>query len=251
MDEKKREHLPGVRIFDSKNELIEAVASIFRQEADRAAQSDNNMFVALSGGETPRGVYYRLGDEPYRSEIPWRRVHLFWGDERCVPADHPDSNYRMVSENLLSRIDIPPENIHRIRGEADPEEETVRYVNEIALFVPRGAGDIPRFDWILSGLGRDGHVASLFADSPALMEEKFTCAVTSEPHTGANRITMTLPLINNASRISFMVSGREKSGIVSEILKSKRVKSRYPAATVKPRNGILEWLIDSDAASEL
>jgi len=251
MNKPNKKYDPEVRIYGSVKELMEAAARILEEEAARAVTSNRELYVALPGGDTPRTLYRRLAEEPFRSEISWSRIHFFWSDERCVPPNHPESNFRMVSDTLLSRISIPEKNIHRIRGEARPDEEAGRYGREINQVVPIISGGMPRFSWILLGLGKDGHTASLFPEAAAMHAAKIICATAVHPESGRRRITMTLPLINNAARISFIVSGKDKAEIVSEILNKDSDHRRYPAAMVASKDGLFEWLLDAGAASAL
>ena len=237
------------KTFDSIKELSENVTAEFLLNVKTALEGSEYLCLALSGGNTPRVIYQRLAEEPYKSEIPWERIHFFWGDERCVPPEHPDSNFAMVSEQLLSRISVPKKNIHRIRGESKPDDEAIRYEEEIKKIVPLSKTGIPRFDWIFLGLGADGHTASLFPGGKSLEETERLCVAAIHPESGRKRITFTLPLINNAARISFFVTGKDKSQVLSEILKGKEGYIRYPAAMVKPTKGILDWWMDSSVSA--
>ncbi|MEE9553573.1 MAG: 6-phosphogluconolactonase [candidate division Zixibacteria bacterium] len=233
------------RIFDSIKALADTAAEALLKLANE--MGDRSLFIGLSGGNTPRVIYQRLAEEPYKSGIPWNRIHLFWGDERCVPPQHPDSNFGMVSESLLSRISIPGKNVHRLKGENRPDEEAEAYEKEIRKIVPKSKSGIPRFDWIFLGLGTDGHTASLFPGSKSLEETKRICVAAIHPESGRKRITCTLPLINNAARISIFITGKDKGEIVAEILKGKEGHVKYPAAMIGPSDGILEWWMDKSA----
>jgi 6-phosphogluconolactonase len=168
-----------------------------------------------------------------------------------VPPEHPDSNYGTAAEALLSKISIPPENVHRVRGEARPDEEALRYENEIRETLPLAANGIPRFDWILLGLGTDGHTASLFPGASSLDEKEKLCVTAVHPQSGRKRITFTPILINNAARISFLVTGKEKSEVVYEILTGTKAATRYPAIRIEPLDGHIEWILDEAASSLL
>ncbi len=240
---------PKLHIFDSASALSGAAADRFMEMSISAEKTNSIITVALSGGSTPRFLFKALARESRRNMIPWQYVHLFWGDERCVPPDHPDSNFRLAQDILLSEISIPEENIHRIKGEANPEDETRRYAEEIQRIVPCGPTGVPRFDWIFLGLGSDGHTASLFPDSSALEENESICAIAKSPVTGQSRITLTLPVINSAARASFLVSGIEKSGIVAKVLNPQGPELLLPASRVTLVDGLLEWYLDRHAAS--
>ncbi len=246
MSDKNRKKTTGKKIFDSVKELSDTVAETLLGKA--LDTPEKNLYIALSGGNTPRVIYQRLAEEPYRSQMPWDRIHLFWGDERCVPPQHPDSNFGMAAESFLNRISIPEENVHRIKGENRPDDEAARYEKEIRKLVPKSSSGIPRFDWIFLGLGIDGHIASLFPGSNALEEKKRICVAAVHPESGRKRITFTLPLINSSARVSFFVTGTDKGEIVSEILKGKKTRINYPAAMIKPFDGILEWWMEKNTA---
>ena len=169
-----------VKIFNNATNLDKAVAEKFRQNALKAQSEGRRFSVALCGGKTPYGVYAQLAKPDFRS-VPWEVVHLFWGDERCVPPEHSESNYNMVREALIDFVPIPSENIHRIRGEGNPELEASRYGEEIQAHFCVNDTMVPNFDWILLGLGTDGHTASLFSKKDILSLGKNVCTVT--PHT--------------------------------------------------------------------
>ena len=192
-----------------------------------------------------------LASPDFRDPIDWSRVHLFWGDERCVPPDHPDSNFRMVREALLTKIQIPNKNIHRMLGEREPAEAAAAYEAELKEFFGAERGGWPRFDLIFLGLGEDGHTASLFPGTAALEENEHPVAVVYVERLHSYRLTLTLPVINAAAQVTFLVSGASKAMIVREILVSDSASSNYPAARVRPTEGRLTWLIDTDAAKEL
>ncbi len=240
---------PELYVFDTPSAFGETVADRFAEASISAEKRKNIMTVAISGGSTPRFLFEALVQKPRRNMIPWQYVHLFWGDERCVPPDHPESNFKMANDVLFKKISIPDENIHRIKGEAKPEEEARRYAEEIQSIVPRGPAGVPRFDWIFLGLGTDGHTASLFPGSSALEEDESICTTANHPMTGQNRITLTLPVINSAARVSFLISGVEKSGIVAKVLSRHGDDLLLPASRVSLVDGLLEWYLDRHAAS--
>jgi 6-phosphogluconolactonase len=211
---------------------------------------DDRSAVVLSGGSTPKSLYRLLATPKYRRHVPWEDVHFFWGDERCVPPDHPDSNYRMVHELLLSKVKIPARNIHRMAGEKDPSVAAAEYENELKEFFHLSAGELPTFHIVLLGLGEDGHTASLFPGSAAASETERLVIAAHVEKLNADRLTLTLPVLNHAERVIFLVDGKSKSATVKEILGATNV-SPYPAAQVKHAVHVLEWLITQDAASDL
>jgi 6-phosphogluconolactonase len=203
----------------------------------------------LCGGSTPRGVYELLGSSQYSGRLDWKKVHFFWGDERCVGPTSPESNFRTVSELLIRYIGLPRQNVHRVRGEIRPPEAAREIEMDIRRFFGLKEGEFPRFSLVLLGLGDDGHTASLFPGSPALGERE---RIVSDVHVKATppfRITLTVPSINNAATVMFLVSGRSKAAILKEVLKEG--ESRYPAQHVNPASGRLYWFADRDAASQI
>ena len=182
-------------------------------------------------------------------ELPWDRIHIFFGDERHVPPDHPDSNFRMASESLLSKVPIPENNVHRIRAELEADAAAKEYEQELRDFFHLTDHDWPRFDLIFLGIGEDGHTASLFPGSKALAEASRRVAANWVEKFQAFRITLTFPVLNHAAEVLFMVSGAGKAQILSEVLRPGNRK--YPAQNVQPQNGQLLWLVDQDAGSLL
>jgi len=197
------------------------------------------------------GLYALLASADYNRRIPWNQVHLFWGDERCVPPDHPQSNFRMVRESLLTKIKIPPENVHRMAGEKEPKTAAVEYEEQMMKFFRLSEGTLPRFDLILLGLGEDGHTASLFPGSDALNETKQLVAANFVEKFNAHRLTLTLPVLNHGADVVFLVAGQSKAAVVKEILGKKTDSPVLPAARVMPLDGHLTWLITRDAATAL
>ncbi|HEY7536307.1 MAG TPA: 6-phosphogluconolactonase, partial [Thermodesulfobacteriota bacterium] len=231
--------------------LANALAEDFKRTGQRKSESGESLFVALSGGNSPRIFFERLSLSPYPEEIPWNNVHFFWGDERCVPPDDTESNFKMAYDALLSHVPIPDKNIHRIMGEKPPRLEVKRYEKEIQDHIPQGKNGLPQFGWIFLGMGEDGHTASLFPGATTLFEKEAICVVAEHPASRQKRISLTLPVINNATRVSFLVTGEEKASIVSEILKKTPSSLNYPSAKVQPDDGILEWYLDKSSAREL
>lgn len=202
--------------------------------------------VALAGGSTPKALYRLLASDEFRDRIDWPKVFFFFGDERCVPPDHPDSNYRMAKENLFDLLEIGPKNIVRWPAETTrPEEAAAIYENALKDFFSNDS--LPRFDLVLLGLGADGHTASLFPFSPALKEASRIAVANPVEKFAANRLTLTFPVINHAANVIFLVSGAEKAGALKEVLEGAPNPDKYPAQMVKPVNGNLLWLIDEPA----
>jgi 6-phosphogluconolactonase len=231
-------------ISDSIEELSEQFAQLLLNKLN---ESKNYFHVALSGGSTPKIVYKYLS-ENYRSKIDWGKIKLFWGDERCVPPDHPESNYKMANDNLISRVNIPQENIFRIHGEVNPSDEVTNYSNILLANISVRA-NLPEFDLILLGLGEDGHTVSIFPNSLNLFNEEAICAVAEHPITHQKRITLTGRVINNAKQVIFLVTGESKSNVADIILNKKYGFEKLPAYRVNPSHGELIWLMDEAASS--
>jgi 6-phosphogluconolactonase len=238
----------NVYIFDNPKLQAEALANKFQDMIVEKVQKQNRINIAVSGGSTPQLFFDTLA-ESY-SRLPWEKIHIFWVDERCVPPADPESNYGMTRKSLLDKVDIPELNLHRIFGEADPEIEAMRYAEEINLNV-KSNNAWPIFDWILLGLGEDGHIGSLFPNSPLLENTKSLSAVAIHPQTKQKRITLTLPVLNHALRITFLVSGISKAQIIKNIFASEKTHSDIPARLVKPESGIIEWYLDKSAAERI
>lgn len=214
--------------------------------AARAAASAGGRFsLALAGGSTPRRTYQLLAEPPHRQAVPWDRVEVFFGDERCVPPDDPGSNHRMAREALLGRVPIPASRIHRIRGEdPDPEAEAARYQEELRAVL----GPAARLDLVLLGMGSDGHVASLFPGDQALEERSRLVRAVVAPAPPPRRITLTLPALEAAAEVAFLVAGADKAERVADVLLGR--DPALPAARVRPAGGAL-WLLDAAAAGRL
>jgi 6-phosphogluconolactonase len=200
--------------------------------------------VALSGGSTPKLLFQHLA-EKHRDSIPWEKVHFFWGDERCVPPDDAASNFKMTAETLLRHIDIPQENIHRIRGEAGPVLEAERYAAEILEYVPiKNAW--PAFDLVMLGMGEDGHTASIFPHQMELLDSTKICAVAAHPLSGQQRITLTGKVINKADKVAFLITGHSKQKVLKAIREKTGHWETYPAAHIRAE-GDLYWFLDASA----
>lgn len=248
-----------LRVFDTPDALGREAASIFHELSVKEIERKRFFTVALSGGNTPGYMLTTLSGE-LREKIPWGGVHLFWGDERCVPPADRMSNYGAAKRLLIDNVEIPAENVHPMRGEGDPHEAALEYEREIMYFFAKaemqtgraftsGAGktgfNLPAFDLVFLGIGADGHTLSLFPHSRALDERK---RLVTADYAGKKgwRITMALPLVNNASKIVFMVSGREKAESLKAVLEGDEA---LPAARIRPRAGDIVWLADREAAA--
>jgi 6-phosphogluconolactonase len=236
-----------VKIVPDNAALARAAAQEFHNVAEAAVRECGLFSVALSGGNTPRTVYSLLANE--HKQLPWNSIHIFFGDERHVPPDDPESNFRMASESLLSKVPIPQNNVHRIRAEMDAEAAAMQYEQELREFFHLVDHDWPRFDLIFLGLGDDGHTASLFPGSKALTDELSRVTANWVEKFQTFRITLTFPVLNHASEVVFLVSGASKTRILSEVLRPGARK--FPAQNVQPENGRLLWLVDQDAGSLL
>ena len=238
-----------IEIFPTPEELAEKFAAEMAGMIIESAKKQKLFNVALSGGSTPELLFKRLG-ENYAGSVPWQYVHFFWADERCVPPENSESNYGMTMRLLLSRIEIPSINIHRIRGEDDPETEARRYSDELSLYTLKRDSK-PLFDLVLLGLGEDGHTASIFPGQMELIESDKTCAVAFHPVTKQKRITITGRVINNAEQVTFLVTGRKKKEIVEKIIKHNPSGQNFPASFIVPAYGRLSWFLDRDAGNML
>lgn len=247
--------LGSLLVCEDAEDLARQGTAVFLSRARRAIEKRGRLDVLLAGGETPRRLYRLLAGEASRAGFSWRPVHLFWGDERMVPEDSPESNFRMARETLLSGIDIPASNIHRVPTElGDASEVARRYERELREYFGNVPG-FPSFDLVLLGLGLDGHTASLFPDSgpapsPGIRDGGWVIAPYVEK-LGAFRITVTLGVLNAARTVIFLVSGRDKGVILKQVLSSGEPDASLPARKVLPREGERIWLVDREAASRL
>lgn len=237
-----------LRVFDTAAELFQAAAEEFVNRAHAAVRERGRFCVALSGGSTPRGLFSLLVSGKF-PDIPWDRTFVFWGDERHVPPDHPDSNYRMTKEALLSKISIPPDHVFRIHGEQPADLAAANYEETLRRFFGVGIGQFPRFDLALNGMGPDGHTASLFPGTPALNERVSLVAAPWVEKFKTHRITLTFPVFNHAACVLFMVTGKEKVPALHAIYEGN--KAGLPAGRVQPTNGELLWFVDREAAGGL
>ena len=233
-------------------EAVAQGAAEWIAELARLSVAERGRFgVALAGGSTPRRIYEILagGEGPGRW-IDWPKVHVFFGDERTVPPDHPDSNFRMAHEALLSRVALPPENVHRMIGEGDAVANARLYEDELRSFFGDDA-DWPAFDLVMLGMGDDGHTASLFPATTALEERRAWVVSNWVEKFNTFRITLTAPAINHAARVLFTVTGAGKAARLKEVVEGPRDTARLPSQLIEPRGGAIDWFVDDAAVAEL
>ena len=240
-----------VRRLTTPQDLFQAAAEEVIRSATDAVAKRGRFTIALSGGSTPRNLYTLIAANA-SATLPWDKMFFFWGDERHVPPDSPDSNYRMAKESLLSKVPIPPANIFPVPAE-NPDAAQVAEVYEQTLrrFFAVAPGEFPRFDLILLGMGPDGHTASLFPETAALQEKSRLVVANWVEKLGGSRITFTLPLLNSARCVAFLVSGTDKAAALHEVLEGNAPADKYPSRLVQPSEGKLIWFVDRAAASEL
>ena len=237
-----------LRVLPTVEGLAQAAAQFIAELARERIQAQGRFTIALSGGSTPRRLYRILASPEYAQRIDWDRWHVFWSDERTVPPDHTESNYRMARETLLDHVPVPSHQVHRMRGEAVPQESAEEYEGELLqLFQPSE----PALDLILLGMGEDGHMASLFPGTDALREERRLVVANRVPHLNTHRITFTLPLINMARAVAFLVSGAPKAHTLRQVVEPVSGEGPLPAGLVRPESGRTHWFLDRDAAGHL
>jgi 6-phosphogluconolactonase len=234
----------------SEEELYQRAAELFVDSAEQSVESLGVFTVALSGGNTPKPLYSLLG-EAYADRVPWRQTYIFFSDERCVPPDHVDSNFRTAEQALISKIDIPPENVHRMKGEMDPEAAAKEYADEITRVFNLKPGQVPSFDLILLGLGEDAHIASIFPGSDAIYSTSDMVAATYVPKLGAHRLTLTPPVIQSAKRTIVLATGEEKAEALKHAMEGPYEPDLYPAQLLRDAVGEVICLVDHAAASGL
>ncbi len=237
-----------IRIFNYFNSLSHAAADLFAKQAREAISRRGRFTVALAGGHTPQKTYQLLAQPPHLEQIQWSDVHAFWGDERCVAEDDERNNARMARMALLDRVPVKKDHIHPIRCAIDPKSAVSLY--DELLHSSRCASD-PALDLVFLGLGQDGHTASLFPHNPALHEKERWVAPVHTAEQELDRVTLTVPLLNAARCVVFLVSGRDKAPILKTVLEGPRGASQPPAQRIRPVSGELIWLVDAEAASLL
>lgn len=242
-----------LRILETPQALARAAAEEFALQAKRAVAARGSFTVALSGGSTPKGMFLLLAnDSDLRAQVPWERIAFFWGDERAVPPEHPDSNFRMANESLIVHVPVQPHNIHRIMAELpDPAQAAVEYEHDLRQVLKLEDDELPRFDLVLLGMGAEGHTASLFPGTHALHETTRLVVANWVGKLYSWRITLTPPVINSALNIIFLVSGEEKALALKGVLEGLYEPEQLPAQMIQPTGGRLVWMLDRAAASRL
>jgi 6-phosphogluconolactonase len=242
-----------LQTFADAEAVSHAAAHQFAEAAIKAITGNGKFTVALSGGSTPKRLYQLLTDPPHRDVVDWSKVHIFWGDERSVPPEHSDSNYRMANEAMLTRLPIPKDNVHRIQAEREDRDQAAQeYQAEIAkVFGVDPAGEAPVFDLILLGMGPDAHTASLFPGSAALGETKLWMTPNWVEKFKTWRVTMTRPLINKAKQVLFLVAGKDKAEPLLHVFTGPANPALYPSQLICPTTGLLNWYVDVAAFAEL
>jgi 6-phosphogluconolactonase len=237
-----------LRVFDEPAALLAAAREDLVARAQKALRARRRFTLALSGGSTPKTLYASL----VGADIDWTRTQIFFGDERCVPPDHADSNYRMAREALLSKIAIPERNVHRVKSEdADPERAAKAYEQDLQTFFKLRPGELPTFDLALLGMGPDGHTASLFPGTTALAEEVRLAVAPYVEKLGAWRVTLTAPVFNHARCVLFLVCGEDKAQALKGVLEGDKPADELPSKLIKPTAGELLWWVDKSAAKLL
>ncbi len=240
-----------IRVLTTPQDLFAAAAEEIVRLANEAVAERGRFTIALSGGSTPKSLYTLLATNA-RTMLPWERMFFFWGDERHVPPTDPDSNYRMANEAMLSKVSVPPANVFRVPAE-NPEAATVakEYESTLKRFFQTEAGQFPRFDLILLGMGPDGHTASLFPGTAGLAERSRWVIANWVEKLKTHRLSFTLPVLNAARCVAFLVSGTDKAQVLKSVLQENVAGEQYPAKMVQPVDGRLVWFLDRAAASAL
>lgn len=239
----------NIRILEDPEHVARSAADRFVAIAASSVSERGLFTVALAGGATPRLMYQLLATDEYKNRIDWPKVHIFFGDERCVEPTDPESNYRMADEAMLSRLPIPSYNVHRISGEGDAVADASLYDDDLRTFFD--PEPFPQFDLVLLGMGPDGHTASLFPGTDALNEQKVWVVANWVEKLSTYRITLTPPAINHARNIVFLVTGESKAERLPEVLGPVRDPQRLPSQLIQPIGGSLLWLVDKEAAQQL
>lgn len=241
------------RVSSTPAEVATAAAQLFTQSAIDAINARGRARIAISGGTTPKAMFTLLADpaQPFARQVPWQKLDLYWVDERCVPPDHPDSNYRMTSEALLSKVPLAPERVHRMEGELDPAVAAARYESTIRNTFRLEGAETPTFDLILLGMGDDGHTASLFPHTEAINDLTDIVTANHVPQKDTWRITLTWPVINQGREVAFLIEGAAKAQVLHDVLLGPYQPDTYPSQIIRPANGRLGFLLDSAAAAQL
>lgn len=230
-----------------------AAAQLFSDAALKAAAARGVARIAISGGTTPKSMFQLLADpaEPFLKQVPWDRIELYWVDERCVPPDNVESNYRMTKEALLSKVPLAAERVHRMEGELEPEVAAARYESMIRNTFRLEGAETPTFDLVLLGMGDDGHTASLFPHTEALNEMSHIVVPNHVPQKDAWRITLTWPVINQGRKVAFLIEGAGKAQVLHDVFVGPYQPDTYPSQIIRPASGRLTLLLDAAAAAKL
>lgn len=238
-----------IRIFKDLEKLSQHAAEIFVEQAAQAIRERGRFLVALNGGNTPTRLFQLLATN-YRDQVDWSNIHVFWGDERCVPPDDPGSSYGQAKESLLNHVAILANHIHRAKGELDPVSAALEYAQTLKLFAENNL-EFPHFDLVFLGMGEDGHTASLFPGSPVDVTETVIPVTANYQDRPANRVSLTQLVFNQARMVVFMATGKKKANTLAEVLSDRYNPELYPAQRIDPKNGQLIWLVDEGASGKL
>lgn len=238
--------MSNIKTFATPHDVVTAFASDFSNWLRSLPSNQTKITVALSGGSTPK-LLYQLWASQYADAIDWNRLYFFWGDERCVPPEDADSNFGAAKTLWLDKISIDAANIHRVQGESDPDEERSRYENEIYEHVEIDDNAIPQFDFVILGMGTDGHTASIFPHQMHFLKSDKVCEVAIHPETAQKRITLTGPVLNGAQRVAFLVTGTEKAAVLRAVIHQSGDFESYPASHIAGKQ--VDFYLDAAAAS--
>lgn len=233
-----------IKTFETPEEVAAAFA---RQLFQLVHKSPGSFHMALSGGSTPKLLFDLLARD-YALQMPWDKIHFWWGDERCVPPTDDESNYKMTNDHLLALIPVGPGQIHRIKGELAPEDACISYIPEIQEQL-KIRNNLPAFDLIMLGIGDDGHTASIFPDQMSLLKANRICEVATHPQSGQKRVSLTGKVLNNADRVFFLVTGKSKAKRIAQIINQEDSANTLPAYHIQPQTGLLSFYLDREAAS--
>jgi 6-phosphogluconolactonase len=237
-----------IEIYEDLESLSKAAAALFVQRSQQAVRARDRFSVALAGGHTPERTYQLLAQPPLCNQVPWAKVHVFWGDERCVPPDDPQNNARMARQALLDHVPIRESQVHPIRCAGDAHRAAEAYEGLLRTFFGNGS---PVFDLVYLGLGENGHTASIFPGTPVVEERSRWAAEIYVAEQDMWRVTLTAPLINQAAAVAFLVAGATKARILQRVLEGRFEPHRVPAQLIRPADGTLLWMADREANQEL
>jgi 6-phosphogluconolactonase len=241
------------QVYPTAADMALASARLFAAKVEQAVAERGVARIAISGGSTPQATFKILADpsQPFLATVPWDKVMLYWVDERCVPPDHPDSNYGVAKELLLTKVPIPEANVFRMEGELPPEEAANRYESYLRNSMKLEGAESPSFDFLALGMGDDGHTASLFPHTEALHEIGRIVVANRVPQKDTWRITLTFPVINQAKEVAFEMEGPKKPDVLAKVMLGPRDPETYPSQLIRPTSGKLLLLLDEVAAAKL